>query len=188
MNGLLEHLVLMDRGISEAAAGLRWAPLTVVLILVSAWWIKGPLYVAVAAIRDLKNRLVPYTALAVTASFVSGDLASGAIKEAVDRPRPPVDPGAAVVPATDVPASPSFPSGHATTTFAAATAIAILVPRLRVPALALAALVGLSRIYLGMHYTVDVLAGAALGATVGALIALIARTLVRRQRAAAATA
>jgi undecaprenyl-diphosphatase len=182
---LLEHLVLMDRGISEAAAGLRWAPLTVVLILVSAWWVKGPLYVAVAAIRDLKKRLVPYTALAVTASFGAADLASGAIKEAVDRPRPPVDDPATVQAAVAVPSSPSFPSGHATTTFAAATAIAILVPRLRVPALALAVLVGLSRIYLGVHYTIDVLAGAALGAGVGAVIALAARALIRRRHAVA---
>ena len=74
-----------------------------------------------------------------------------------------------------MPASPSFPSGHATTSFAAAAAVAILVPRLRVPAFALAALVGFSRVYLGVHYTLDVLCGAVLGTLIGVGIALAAR-------------
>lgn len=60
--------------------------------------------------------------------------------------------------------SPSMPSGHAARAFAMATLIA-LGTRLRwgALALALAALIGLSRIYLGLHWPSDVLAGALLG-------------------------
>jgi len=56
-----------------------------------------------------------------------------------------------------------FPSGHTTTAFAFATALAILFPRLALPAFALAALAGFSRLALDEHYLADVIAGATLG-------------------------
>jgi undecaprenyl-diphosphatase len=64
--------------------------------------------------------------------------------------------------------SSSFPAGHAATAFAGAVLLSLLAPRLAPAFLALATLIGLSRIYDGVHYPTDVLAGAALGALVGA--------------------
>jgi undecaprenyl-diphosphatase len=64
---------------------------------------------------------------------------------------------------------PSFPSGHAMAVFAAATVLGLgFGRRAGRPALAVAGLVCLSRIYQGHHYPTDVLAGAVLGAGVGA--------------------
>jgi undecaprenyl-diphosphatase len=60
----------------------------------------------------------------------------------------------------------SFPSGHTTTSFAAAMAFGALAPRWRRLFLAAALAVGLSRIVLNMHYLSDVIAGAALGSLV----------------------
>lgn len=57
----------------------------------------------------------------------------------------------------------SFPSGHATTAFAAAVAFGALFPRLRWPLVALAAVVAVTRVVLGSHYPSDVIAGAVLG-------------------------
>jgi undecaprenyl-diphosphatase len=98
------------------------------------------------------------------------------IKAAVDRPRP----GAGLV---DVSGS-SFPSAHAAySTFYIWLAVTIVV-RLRVgmargsalvaAGIALAALVGLSRVYLGVHYLSDVTAGWALGAACFSLCAAVA--------------
>ena len=100
------------------------------------------------------------------------------LKEVFARERPPVaDPGlGSVVP---IPGNPSFPSGHSATAFAAATAVAVLCPRLRPFALAIAAAVALSRVYLRVHFPLDVVAGALLGCGVGALCALLALRLVR---------
>jgi membrane-associated phospholipid phosphatase len=182
---LLHHLLQLDHAAIEQSAQLRWSPATAFFALASAWWIKGPLFVAVGFLRDVKDRalLLP-TAFAVAISLVLADLASSGIKEAVDRPRPPrADPGFDA--AVSVPPSPSFPSGHATTTFACAVAIAFLVPKLRWPALALAATVGLARVYLGVHYGLDVLAGAALGTLIGVAVALLARRVLALRRAAA---
>jgi undecaprenyl-diphosphatase len=180
----VDLLLQLDHNVIEQAADLRFGWATAFFAFASVWWIKGPLFVVAALMSDLRRRLVPVTALAVGASLLLADLASGTIKQAVDRPRPPrADPGfdAAVA----VPSSPSFPSGHATTTFACAVAIAVLVPRLRVPALAVAFVVGFARVYLGVHYTLDVLAGAALGTLIGLGIALVARSFVRPAPAAA---
>ena len=58
----------------------------------------------------------------------------------------------------------SFPSGHTTNSFAAACVIFGMAPRrYGVPALILAALISLSRLYVGVHYPTDVLAGALIG-------------------------
>lgn len=68
------------------------------------------------------------------------------------------------------PHSHSFPSGHAATSFACATVLGALEPRLRVPAYVLAALIAFSRLYVGVHYPLDVLAGAVWGIAVGAAV------------------
>ncbi len=85
---------------------------------------------------------------------------NSAIKLAVRRRRPEL-PGLPAL--TGTPTKLSFPSAHASTSFAAAR----LYARLGLPAPALYALaikLSLSRLYLGVHYPSDVLAGAVLGA------------------------
>lgn len=57
----------------------------------------------------------------------------------------------------------SFPSGHATTAFALAAVIGFVSPRWFYPGLALAAVIGFSRLTEGAHYPSDVIAGALLG-------------------------
>jgi membrane-associated phospholipid phosphatase len=78
-----------------------------------------------------------------------------------------------------LPETASFPSGHSTTAFAAAAAaaaaIAVARPALRPWALVLAAIVALSRLYLGMHYLGDVVPGALLGSAIGVGFVLLAR-------------
>ncbi len=85
-----------------------------------------------------------------------------AVKLAVRRRRPEL-PG--LEPLTPTVSRLSFPSAHATTSFAAARAFSRVAPAPLLYAAALA--FGLSRPYLGVHYPSDVLAGAVLGSTVG---------------------
>jgi membrane-associated phospholipid phosphatase len=72
-------------------------------------------------------------------------------------------------PLSRAPSRLSFPSAHAASSLAAATAMARIEPRARAPLYALAAAICVGRPYLGMHYPSDVLAGMALGLAVGAL-------------------
>jgi undecaprenyl-diphosphatase len=69
----------------------------------------------------------------------------------------------------------SFPSGHATTVFALAAALAILIPRWRLPLFGFAAVVGLSRIIVGAHYLSDVMGGAYVGVMTVFLLAALCR-------------
>lgn len=89
-----------------------------------------------------------------------------AIKLAARRPRPRLRGLPALAAA---PSALSFPSAHATSSLAAATAFGRVEPRTRVAGYGLAALICVGRPYLGMHYPSDVLAGAALGLAVGGL-------------------
>jgi undecaprenyl-diphosphatase len=61
---------------------------------------------------------------------------------------------------------PSFPSNHAVNTSVLAMLATLHMPRLWLPAMAVAFLVGYSRVYVGAHYPFDVLAGVMLGIVV----------------------
>jgi undecaprenyl-diphosphatase len=174
MHHVVADLIAIDRSLMEVGEALRWTPATAVFVLVSAWWVKGPLFFVAALVRDIRNRVPPVTAVSVAIAVVVGDALATLIKHMVDRNRPPAEEAAVALPG-----SPSFPSGHATTAFAAAAVIGVLCPRLRVPAFALAALIGFSRFYLGVHFTIDVLVGALLGTLVGVLIGLGGRRVAR---------
>ena len=68
----------------------------------------------------------------------------------------------------------SFPSNHALNNFAAAVFLLRLFPQYKWIFLITAILVSISRIYLGVHYPSDVLAGAIIGIAFGYLFSIIA--------------
>jgi membrane-associated phospholipid phosphatase len=80
----------------------------------------------------------------------------------------------------------SFPSGHAVTAFATATALAFMAPRAAKALIAIAVLIAISRVVTGAHYTSDVIAGMAVGVATVVFLrrAFAARGIVFRQRAA----
>jgi undecaprenyl-diphosphatase len=102
---------------------------------------------------------------------VLGPIAIGlnyVVKLFVRRPRPVLE---GLPPLGGAPSSLSFPSAHATSSFAVATAMTRVEPWGAL-AFALALALALGRPYLGMHYPSDVLAGAILGAALGLLVPL----------------
>jgi membrane-associated phospholipid phosphatase len=91
-----------------------------------------------------------------------------AVKLVVRRPRPVLD---GLPPLGGAPSSLSFPSAHATSSFACATAMTRIAPEAAI-LFVLAAAMAAGRPYLGMHYPSDVLAGVILGIGLGLVVPL----------------
>lgn len=97
--------------------------------------------------------------VSILLTFLVGELA---LKNIIGRVRP-CNQDLSVILAVERPSAFSFPSGHTGSSFAAATALFLCNKKWGVTALFFAIIIGLSRIYLFVHFPTDVLAGAVLG-------------------------
>lgn len=123
--------------------------------------------------------------VAIFMALALGWGAESLIKVLVGRPRPPLSLDDVRVIGV-LPHSMSFPSGHSLSSFAVASVLAAAGASTRadrfVPWM-LAALIAFSRIYVGHHYPLDVLAGALLGMIIGrAVWSAVARLFGRSAR------
>ena len=128
----------------------------------------------------------PYPFLLVAATSITTSFLNALFKYAVQRDRPPtviLDPK----PLMEVPTTSSFPSGHTSTSFACAYVISRLAPRLTIPVFVLAALIGFSRVYVGVHYPLDVVAGAIFGLIVARALLTLLAALQRSRRSRTAS-
>jgi membrane-associated phospholipid phosphatase len=125
------------------------------------WFLLG----AVLAIID-NGRWESWLICALLGPFAIG--LNYAIKLAVKRPRPVLED---LPPLGGAPSSLSFPSAHATSSFAVATAMVRVDPAMAA-AFIVAFALAYGRPYLGMHYPSDVLAGAFIGVALGLIVPL----------------
>jgi len=145
------------------------------------WWI--------LAFLLLRSRGLTRRGIAATATAMFGLVDAWALAEIlkliVRRPRPfdaiANAPGALPAPETIVahPSSFSFPSGDAALAMGAAVAFASVSPRYRIPLLLLGVAAALARVVVGVHYPLDVVAGAVLGVVTALLLLAVDR---RRSR------
>ena len=165
-----DELELVDRPVARFFVSHREAWLTRLLqdlTNLGSVRILVPLILLVGAGWWLRRRIWRPLGL-LAAAYLGADLAFNAVKELVQRPRPPA--GILLKPVT----GPSFPSGHATQAVAVYGMLAALAAATtsswarKVAAWTLAVvisgLVAVSRLYLGTHWLTDVLGGLALGA------------------------
>jgi undecaprenyl-diphosphatase len=126
----------------------------------------GFVWLVIAAIAAVfpQHRMAAWrVALAVGLAYLVVD---GVLKPLIDRARP-FEVVEAVRVITTRPLTSSFPSGHAASAFAGALATSRLFPGARPILWPLAVLIAISRIYVGVHWPSDVLAGALIGFAVG---------------------
>ncbi|HUI49137.1 MAG TPA: phosphatase PAP2 family protein [Acidimicrobiia bacterium] len=136
----------------------------------SRLWIAGSvMLVGCAGRRGRRTAMAAMAAVGATSA-----IANAAMKLTIRRGRP--DRAVPESRRLDVPASSSFPSGHAASAAAFSGVIGREFPLLWLPVNALAGTVAFSRVYTGVHYPGDVLAGWLLGKS----IAGVARRLLHR--------
>jgi membrane-associated phospholipid phosphatase len=181
---MLSFVLSVDLAIQAwIVAWPRAASLDALMLGVSgAGWHGGLFLILAAAFAWRRRGLALMGAWRVLLSLVlSGLVVGGVLKPAFARDRPFIaNPGSPVVGPRST--GFSFPSGHAADAVAGACALGYLWPRRRLWG-TIAALICVSRLYLGVHYPLDVLAGA----LVGWACAYVATAATPARRPAAAT-
>jgi undecaprenyl-diphosphatase len=145
-------------------------------------WVLGLVVLAIVGFLALQG--MHRTALFVLAASTGGSVLNAALKEVFGRPRPDVVPHLRDV------LTLSFPSGHAMTSAAVYLTLGALLMRIaerritKVYCMAMAMLVtllvGSTRVYLGVHYPSDVLAGWLIGMSWALFCWIVERALERR--------
>jgi len=185
-------VVLAGSAVLVSGPATRWdaqvfrrlsdVPGTLAAVLAPASKLFGPWAIALVVVvggtyAALRSRsLVP-----VAVGAAAGGVAWATVnvtKVIFDRPRPfEVIPEAILH--QHIPLGRSFPSSHTAVALAVAIALVPFLPRWGAAvAIAYAALVGWSRIYVGVHFPLDVLGGAGIGMAVGGATLMVLRSLV----------
>lgn len=161
---MLETLLNIDGGILLFIQEFIRNPfLNPIMVFITTLGDKGMIWIAatiVLLIPKKTRKIGVMSALALLGSLlVNNEL----LKNLVQRPRPFYT-FTELVTVIPRPGQFSFPSGHSSASFAAAVVFYRNLPKKAgVPAIVLAVLIAFSRLYVGVHYPTDVLAGALLG-------------------------
>ncbi|MGW4424283.1 phosphatase PAP2 family protein [Streptosporangium sp. NPDC004631] len=168
---LMSRLGRMDRRLFAAVADARLAGVERLLPALSRAADNSLLWAGLAAACAVSGRRP--LRRAATRGLLAVSLASPLVnlvgKQIFRRSRPSSE-GLPLTRLIKVPSSASFPSGHSASAAAFATAVAMEAPlAVTAPVTLLAAAVCFSRVYTGVHYPGDVLAGATVGVATGLL-------------------
>jgi len=182
----LSELGAVDRAVYEAIARTATPSLDVPLRRLSNAANGSRLWLAIAALlavfggkRGRRAALEGVLAIGVTSASINL-----VAKSVATRPRPErADPATFAARDIAMPASSSFPSGHAASAFAFAHAVGRHVPILAIPIGLLAGCVAYSRVHLGVHYPVDVAVGSIAGTGIAAMVGSAGVGIAERRQA-----
>jgi undecaprenyl-diphosphatase len=127
------------------------------------------------ALSVVWRRALPFVLVGL--AVLAADGLAALVKAAVGQNRP-TEPD----PLVTIPHSHSFPSGHTATAFAGAMMLSYLVPRAAPAFFTLAAAIAYSRLYVGVHFPLDVVGGAVIGVATALLLLAVARRRSGRLR------
>lgn len=182
---MLETLLNIDGGILLFIQDcIRNPILNMIMIFITSLGDDGLLWIAATIVLLIPKKTRKVGIMSAVALLGSLIINNNIIKNIVQRPRP-------YVTFTDLqiiipePSEFSFPSGHTSSSFAAAAVFYRHLPKkVGVPSIILAGLIGLSRLYVGVHYPTDVLAGAIMGILLSYLADFLVNFAVKKLKKA----
>ncbi len=163
----------LDRALFRAVFRVKWTPLTAVLRAFTVAGTAGALWGFLAAVAFLLTGLQPSHLLIPWVAVASSWTLAEGVKYLFNRARPYIS-DTEIAPLIKTPSSSSFPSGHSATAAAGALTLSVVYPSFAPALLISGFLVALSRIYLGVHYPFDVLAGLLIGAATALCVLAVA--------------
>jgi undecaprenyl-diphosphatase len=174
-------MLQLDRTVLSWVVAHRIHVLDGVMWAVSAVGRFGIVWLAIGLGLTLARRLRPSGYLQLALALVLAEVVVDAVKPVVNRERPFVALSSVQVIGSH-PKDASFPSGHAATAASAGMTLIRLLPEGAVWWSALALATACSRVYLGVHYPLDVVAGMMVGLSCAALVGVVARKRDRGRR------
>lgn len=161
---MLEALLNLDGGfLLFLQESVRNPILNSIMIFITSLGDGGMIWIAATVVLLIPKKTRKIGLMSGAALLASLIINNNIIKNIVRRPRP-------FVTFTDLqiliptPSEYSFPSGHTSSSFAAAAVFYRHLPKkLGIPSVVLAGLIGFSRLYIGVHYPTDVIAGVIMG-------------------------
>ena len=161
---MIEYIMNLDGNILLwAQENIRTIFLTPIFIFITKLGNSGQIWAFISVILLIPKKTRKVGIICLVSLIFSVIINNEILKNLVGRLRP-FDSIDSIIPLIQKPTDFSFPSGHTSSSFACAGVMFSKLPKkFGVPALVLASLIGISRIYLGVHYPSDVLMGILVG-------------------------
>ena len=182
---MLETLLNLDGGfLLFLQESVRNPILDNIMIFITSLGNGGMIWIAATILLLIPKKTRKAGIMSAVALLGSLIINNNIVKNIVQRPRP-------FVTFTDLqiiiptPSEFSFPSGHTSSSFAAAAVFYRHLPKkLGLPAVILAGLIGFSRLYVGVHYPTDVIAGVLMGILLSYLAEYLVNLFVKKLKKA----
>ena len=182
---MLETLLNLDGGfLLFLQESVRNPILDSIMIFITSLGNGGMIWIAATIVLLIPKKTRKAGIMSAVALLGSLIINNNIVKNIVQRPRP-------FVTFTDLqiiiptPSEFSFPSGHTSSSFAAAAVFYRHLPKkLGLPAVILAGLIGFSRLYVGVHYPTDVIAGVLMGILLSYLAEYLVNLFVKKLKKA----
>lgn len=177
---MLDQLLSWDTSLLLAIQELHNPVLNFLMPIITTLGNSGMLWIALTAVLLIFRKTRRIAIVMGVALLLTAVVTSLILKPWAARPRPFTSlPWVSMM--IPQPSGFSFPSGHTSSSFAAATALWFRSWKLGLPATVLAGVIGFSRLYLFCHYPSDVLIGALIGIAAAVLTAIVYKVTVGKR-------
>ena len=173
MKSAIKSIRRVDRALFATIFRVKWPAFTPVMRAFTLLGTAGFMWGVIAGFAFLLTGLDPWDLVVPWGAIATSWIVAELSKHLFDRARPSIM-DTEIAPLVKTPSSSSFPSGHAATAAAGALTLSVAYPPFTPVLVLTGLLVALSRVYLGVHYPFDVLAGMTIGAVTSAIFLAVA--------------